>query len=87
MIEADKRKIENEKLNVEKANCYKRMSQTKDGKKIMKDLEDHCGQNKSSVCRQSPNPYQTSFCEGIRSVYLYVNSKINRKENENGNID
>jgi len=80
MTEAEVQRIENEKKNTELANCYKRMSQTDDGKKIMPDLERYCGQNKSSVCRQSPNPYQTSFCEGMRNVYLYINEKINRKE-------
>ncbi len=81
--EAEKQKLENEKKNVERANWYKRMADTKDGKKIMIDLADHCGQNKSSVCRQSPNPYQTMYAEGMRSVYLYINEKINRKEKEN----
>ncbi len=82
MTEAEQQRIENEKKNVELANCYKRMAQTDDGKKIMSDLERYCGQNKTSVCRQSPNPYQTMFCEGMRNVFLYINEKINRKENE-----
>ena len=80
MIEAEKKKLDNEKKNVDRANWYKRMADTKDGKKIMKDLEDYCGQNKSSVCRHAPNPYQTFDAEGRRSVYLYINEKINRKE-------
>ena len=82
MIEAEKQKLENEKKNVERANWYKRMAQTEDGKKIIKDLIIHCGQNKTSVCRQSPNPYQTAYCEGMREVYLYINEKINRKESK-----
>ncbi len=82
MIEAEKQKIENEKKNIELANCYKRMAQTEDGKKIVIDLERYCGQNKSSVCRQSPNPYQTVYCEGLRAAFLYINDKINRKEVE-----
>lgn len=84
MTEAEEQRIENEKKNLELARCYKRMSKTKDGKVIVVDLERHCGQNKSSVCRSSPNPYQTSYCEGMRSVFLYINEKINRKEKENG---
>ncbi len=81
-MSTEQRKLDNEKKNVERADWYKRMAQTDDGKKIMLDLANHCGQNKSSVCRSSPNPYQTSFCEGMRAVYLYINEKINRKENE-----
>jgi len=84
MIEADKQKLENEKKNAERADLYKRMSKTNDGKKIMLDLADYCGQNKTSVCRQSPNPYQTAYREGMRSVYLYINEKINRKESKGG---
>ena len=80
MPEAEKQKLENEKKNVERANWYKRMADTKDGKKIMIDLANHCNYNKSSVCRQSPNPYQTVYEEGMRSVFLYINEKINRKE-------
>ena len=80
MIEAEKQKLENEKKKTELASCFKRMSQTADGKVIMPDLERYCGQNKSSVCRQSPNALQTSYCEGMRAVYLYINEKIDRKE-------
>lgn len=84
MTEADKIKAENEKKNKELAQCYKRMAKTDDGKKIMADLERYCGQNKSSVCRQAPDYLQTLYCEGMRSVFLYINAKINRKEKENG---
>ena len=82
MTEAEQKRIENEKKNEERANWYKRMAQTDDGKKIMVDLEDYCGQNKSSVCGHSPNPYQTFDAKGRRGVYLYINEKINRKEKE-----
>jgi len=84
MTEAEVQRIENEKKNVERANWYKRMALTDDGKKIMVDLAEHCGQNKTSVCRQSPNALQTAYCEGMRNVFLYINEKINRKEKENG---
>ncbi len=83
MIEAEKQREENEKKNVELARCYKRMALTEDGKKIMADMERYCGQNKSSVCRQAPDPNQTMYCEGLRAAYLYMNEKINRKEKEN----
>lgn len=80
MIEADKAKADNEKKNLELCRCFKRMSKTKDGKEVLKALEDYCGQNKSSVCRTSPNPYQTMYVEGMRAIWLYINDKINRKE-------
>ena len=47
----EQQKIENEKRSNELSNCYKRMSKTDDGKKILEDLERYCGYNKSSVCR------------------------------------
>jgi len=83
MIEAEKQQVDNEKKNVERARWYKRMALTEDGKQIIADLENYCGQNRSSVCRQSPNPYQTVYAEGMRSVFLYINEKINRKERDN----
>lgn len=75
----EQQKIENEKRSNELALCYKRMSNTDDGKKIMKDLAKYCGYNKSSVCRQQPNEFQTMYCEGLRAAYLYINEKINRE--------
>ncbi len=83
MIEVDKIKADNEKKRLELIWTYKRFFKTDDGKIIFEDLERYCGQNRSSVCRQSPNPYQTSYCEGMRSIFLYINEKINRKEKEN----
>lgn len=82
MLTPEQQKIENEKKNAELVNSYKRMAKTDAGKMIMKDLEIYCGQNKSSVCRQQPNQFQTMYCEGIRSVYLYIHEKINREENK-----
>ena len=79
MLKTEQQKIENEKKNEDRARWYKRMAKTDDGKKIMKDLADHCGQNKTSVCRQQPNQFQTMYCEGLRSAYLYINEKINRE--------
>ena len=83
MIEGEQQREDNEKKNVELARCYKRMALTEDGKKIMADMERYCGQNKSSVCRQAPDALQTVYCEGMRAAFLYMNEKINRKENEN----
>lgn len=83
MLTPEQQKIEAEKRNTEKARWYKRMAKTEDGQKIMEDLESYCGQNKTSVCRQQPNPYQTAYCEGMRSVYLYVIEKINREVSNN----
>ena len=80
MIEAEQQKIDNEKKNIDRANWYKRMADTKDGKKIMVDLAKYCNYDKSSVCRSNPNPYQTVYEEGMRAVFLYINEKINRKE-------
>lgn len=84
MIEQDKQKQENEKKNADRAMWYKRMASTKDGKKIMADLAEYCNYNKTSVCRQQPNPDQTMFCEGMRAVFLYINEKVNRKEKKDG---
>ena len=75
----EQQKIENEKRSNELVKCYKRFSKTDDGKKIIKDLEKYCGYNKSSVCRQQPNPNQTMYCEGLRAAYLYIIEKINRE--------
>ncbi len=94
MIEAEKRKLENEKKNVELVNCYKRMAQTEDGKKILSDLEWMCcakrtivgtannSEGKPNLDRWNTN--QTFHHEGMRNVYLYINEKINRKEKKNG---
>lgn len=82
-IAAEKLKAENEKKTRELAHAYKRLFASSDGKLVLKDLEFFCGQNKSSVCEQSPNPHQTMFAEGKRRVFLRINSKLNYKENEN----
>ena len=83
MTEAEVKKVETEKIQKELAQSYKRLFSSKDGKVILRDLELFCGQNKTSVCEQSPNPYQTMFAEGKRRVFLRINSKLNYKENEN----
>ena len=80
MIEDEKIKAENEKKRKELAQAYKRFSKTKDGKIILKDLRSFCGQDRSSVCSHSPNPYQTFECEGKRRVWLRFDSMINRED-------
>ncbi len=82
MVEADKDKQENAKKNAARVMWYKRFARSKDGKLIMADLAEYCNYNKTSVCRQNPNPHQTMFNEGMRCVYLYINEKVNRKEKE-----
>lgn len=82
MIEADKKKQENEQKNADRVMLYKRFARTDDGKKIMADLAEYCNYDKTSVCRQNPNSQQTTFNEGMRCVFLYINEKVNRKEKE-----
>ncbi len=81
MIEADKQKEENEKKNVELAQCYKRMALTEDGKKIMADMEVFCGAKRISSDRDW-NEHSIFFHDGMRNVYLYIMKKIERKENK-----
>lgn len=80
MTEDEQIKAENEKQQKELARSYKRFSKTDDGKIIIKDLVRFCGQNRPSVCEQSPNSLQTHFNEGKRRVYLRIESMIKRKE-------
>ncbi len=84
MIEAEQQQIENEKERKELQRAYKRFSMTDDGKKILGDLERFCGQNRSSVCEQSPDFLQTHFNEGKRRVYLRIKGMVEFKEKENG---
>lgn len=82
MTEDEVKKAENEKIQKERRQAYKRFAQTDDGKLILKDLESFCGFHNTSVSEQSPDAYQTFFAEGKRRVYLRINSFIRRKENE-----
>jgi len=76
MTEAEQQNAENEKKRQELTQAYKRLFQTDDGKEILKDLRSFCGQDRSSVCSSSPNPYQTFEAEGKRRVFLRINSMI-----------
>lgn len=83
MIEAEQQKLDNEKKRRELAQAYKRLSMTDDGKIVFEDLEWFCGQNRPSVCEQSPDSLQTHFNEGKRRVYLRINGMTKEKTNEN----
>jgi len=81
--EVERQNAENEKKRRELAQAYKRLFMTDDGKVVYKDLESFCGQNRSSVCSSSPNPYQTFEAEGRRRVFLRIDRLTNRiEENE-----
>ena len=81
MTEAEQQNAENEKKRKELAQAYKRLFQTDDGKIILEDLRSFCGQNRSSICSSSPNPYQTFECEGKRRVFLRIDNFLRREEN------
>ncbi len=77
MEEVDKIKIEeNEKKRLELKHAYFRLFKTKDGISVLNDLESFCGQNRTSVCEQSPNPYQTVFQEGKRRIFLRIKAMM-----------
>ena len=84
MTEAENQKLENEKKNAERANWYKRMAITDDGKKIMADLASFCGAKRVASDRDW-DAYKTFFHDGMRNVYLYIEQMIERKEEKNGN--
>lgn len=82
MTEDEVIKAENEKEMKERAQAYKRLFQTDDGKLVLEDLERFCGFHNTSVSEQSPDAYQTFFNEGKRRVYLRINGFIRRKEDD-----
>lgn len=74
--------------------AYGRLFGTIDGQIVLKDMETFCGQNRSSVCEELPNEFQTMFAEGKRRVFLRIigfmeleqkkrNEQL-RKESKNG---
>lgn len=77
-------KLDNEKKRAELVSSYKRLFDSPDGKIVLDDLRNFCGQNKTSVNSELNNPYQVFFAEGKRRVFLRIDSFINRKEEENG---
>ena len=83
MTEAEQQQQEAEKRNADLAKCYKRMSQTDDGKKIMADLESVLGFKRTSIdgCWDAN---RTFYHEGMRNAYLYILQKIERKERKDG---
>lgn len=82
MTEQETQQAENEKKNAELSRCYKRMSMTDDGKKIMKDLEAICGAKRTSI-DNGFDANKVFFHEGMRNVFLHITGRIERK-NENG---
>lgn len=82
-MDAEQQRAENEKKRRELAQAYKRLFMTDDGKIVLKDLRSFCGQDRSSICSSSPNPYQTFECEGKRRVYLRIESQIKVKDDDN----
>ena len=81
MTEAEVKNKANEKIIKELAQSYKRFAKTPDGKIILADLEQACGQMKSSCTVAGGfNPNETLFHEGMRNMYLYVINKIKREE-------
>ena len=82
MAEVDQQNAENEKKRQELKQAYRRLFKTGDGKTILADLRSFCGQDRSSICSSSPNPYQTFEAEGKRRVFLRINNMI-IKENKN----
>ncbi|HDZ15612.1 hypothetical protein LCGC14_1679600 [marine sediment metagenome] len=85
MLETEKINEENEKKRVELKNAYMRLFKTKDGKEVLADLRNFCGQDRTSICEHSPNPYQTFGAEGRRRVWLRIaamRKKEKVKENE-----
>ena len=71
-----------QKLQKDLKNAYYRLFNTEDGRKVLADLTKTCGYNTSSVCVQSPDPYQTFFAEGKRYVILHILNKLERKAND-----
>jgi hypothetical protein len=82
VTEDEKIKAENEKKRKELIQSYKRLFMTDDGKKVLEDLASFCGYNKSSVCAETYNPWQTMFAEGKRRAFLRIDNFLRRKEDE-----
>ena len=75
-------KITAEKLARQKADRYRRLFAGDNGKLVLEHLKDFCGQEKTSVAKDAPDPYQTMYCEGKRRVFLHIMAMINRKDEE-----
>jgi len=69
------KKDNNEKMRQELASAYKRLfTSSDDGKKVLKDLKLFCGFKKTSVTLDNPNAHRTMYLEGMRRVFLRINS-------------
>ena len=82
MIEHDVKKLNAQKEIDRLARDYKDLFGSDKGKKVLADLEQFCGYNKSSVYEQSPDALQTMFAEGKRRVYLRILWYLNREIKE-----
>lgn len=60
----------------EQIKLYLRIFKSADGEKMLEDLEKRCNVNQTSF---SPDPYETAFREGQRSVVLFIQSMLNKK--------
>ena len=80
MTEDEIQKALNEQARLELSQAYKRLFMSDDGKVILSDLRSFCGQDSSSVRDKPIDSYQTVYFEGMRRVFLRINSMINRKE-------
>ena len=75
---------DNQEKNDDIALKYQHLFASANGIKVLADLEEYCGQNKSSVCIQSPDHLQTMFCEGKRAVWLKIDRMLKRKVEKDG---
>lgn len=63
-----------------KQKLYKDTFNTPSGEKVLADLASFCGQFEPTY-RQG-DPYDTAYREGMRRVYLRINSFLNKDEQE-----
>lgn len=57
--------------------AYRRVFNSKDGRKVLDDLRLRLGQDKSVF---DPNPYVAACNEGARSVYCYIADQLDFKK-------
>jgi hypothetical protein len=81
MTEDQVKHEKNKKIIREKAQAYKRLFQSDDGKEVLADLEYICGANATSIDSEW-NANRTFYHEGMRNVFLHINNKVNFIERE-----
>ena len=77
-----KAKVANKENKGKLLRAYRTFAGSDHGKVILADLEDKCGQHRSSVCETAFCNEQTNFAEGKRWVWLYIDNKLTEVENE-----